>query len=374
MSIPLTDDLRDRLALHLVPGVGPRIMQALLERFGSPGSALRASAPQLSEVAHVGTKLVASIAAAASGEAVAAELEHVERHGVRLLPLGTPEYPARLVTIGDPPSFLYVRGELRAEDANAVALVGSRHPTAYGRRVVAQLAAGLVRAGLTVVSGLARGIDGAAHRAALEAGGRTVAVLAGGLSGIYPPEHAELAKEVAASGALVTESCMLQEPIAGLFHARNRIISGLSLAVVIVEAAERSGALITASHAADQGRPVLAVPGPVDNPASAGCHDLMRKGAILCRGIDDVLEEVHGVSAMVQAKNAEISRPVPATPPPGLDVTQLRIWDFLGGGNRTMDEMGQQLGLAVPQLTTSLLMLEMRKAVRRLPGSRYERC
>jgi DNA processing protein len=164
---------------------------------------------------------------------------------------------------------------------------------------------------------------------------------------------------------------MEQEPLAGLFPARNRIISGLCRAVVIVEAAERSGALITASHAAEQGRSVLAVPGPVDGAASGGANELIRKGAVLCRGVDDVLEELHGVSAMAQA--GPPAPPPPAAPPPGLDEEQRRAWEALADGPLHLDQLVQRLGLAVPQVTGALMMLEMRKAVRRLPGNRYER-
>src|SRR5205085_6693951 len=196
------------------------------------------------------------------------------------------------------PHLLYIRGTLTAQDAKAIAVVGSRHCSSYGKRMAERLAGGLARAGYTIVSGLARGIDGAAHHAALEAGGRTIAVLAGGLSSIYPPEHAKLAEDIERSGAVLTESSMEQQPLPNTFPVRNRIISGLSRAVVLVEAAQRSGALITATHAADQGRSVLAVPGPVDADASGGTNELIRKGAVLCRGVEDVLEEIHGVSAM----------------------------------------------------------------------------
>jgi DNA processing protein len=202
-------------------------------------------------------------------------------------------------------------------------------------------------------------------------------VLAGGLSRVYPPEHGELANAVMASGALLTEAGMEQEPQAGMFPARNRIISGLSQIVVLVEAGAQSGALHTATHAAEQGRTVMAVPGPVESEASAGCHRLIREGAVLCRGAEDVLEELHGVSAMARVAKAaeEVGPPAPATragPPPGLDETQRRVWEFLGGGARTLDEMAQRLALGVPQLSGTLLLLEMKKAVRRLPGNRYE--
>jgi DNA processing protein len=217
-----------------------------------------------------------------------------------------------------------------------------------------------------VVRGLARGIDGIAHRAALKAGGRTVAVLAGGLSRIYPPEHAELAGEVEGAGALLTEAPMRMEPLAAMFPARNRLISGLARGVVVIEAAIKSGALITARHAAEQGRPVFAVPGPLDSPSSAGTHHLVRQGAILIRGVEDVLEELEGVTSP-----AVPARPQPS--PADMDDTQRRIWEFLQEGPRQIDAMAQQLGLTVPQITAALLKLEMNKIIRRLPGNQYER-
>ncbi len=217
------------------------------------------------------------------------------------------------------------------------------------------------------MSGLARGIDGIAHRAALKAGGRTLAVLAGGLSRIYPPEHAELAGEVAAAGALLTEAPMAQEPLAGMFPARNRIISGLSRGVIIIEAAEKSGALITARHAAEQGRTAFAVPGPIDADSSAGTNALIREGAVLVRGAEDVIEELEGIRAPAAAP------PAPAAPPPELDEVQRRLWDFLADGARHLDEMAQRLSLPVPRLSGALMTMEMKKLVRRLPGNRYER-
>lgn len=372
MALTVSDDVRNLLTLSLVPGIGPRLTAALLERFGSAAAALRASSAELSAIPFITPRLAESIRQALERADVAAELERMERHGVRLIARGTPEYPPSLDTISDPPCLLYVRGALTAADANAVALVGSRHCTDYGRRVAARLAAGLVRAGVTVISGLARGIDGAAHRAALEAGGRTLAVLAGGLSRIYPPEHTELAREVEASGAVLTEAKMDQEPLAGLFPVRNRIISGLSKIIVLVEAAEKSGALITANHAADQGRTVLAVPGSIEASSSGGTNELIRKGAVLCRGVEDILEELHGVSAMAASHNNTPSAPAPSGPPPGLDDNQRRIWEMLTEACH-LDQLVQRLGLAVPQVSGALMMMEMKKVVRRLPGNRYER-
>ncbi len=377
MAITVSDDVRDLLTLSLVPGIGPRLTAALLERFGSAAAALRASVADLCAIPYITPRLAESIRQSSERSDAAAELERMERHDVRLIARGTPEYPASLANIDDPPYLLYVRGTLTTADTNTVALVGSRHCTDYGRRVAARLASGLVRAGVTVVSGLARGIDGAAHRAALQAGGRTLAVLAGGLSRIYPPEHADLAREVEASGAILSEAKMEQEPLAGLFPVRNRIISGLSKVIVLIEAAQKSGALITASHAAEQGRTVMAMPGSVEASSSGGTNELIRKGAVLCRGVDDILEELHGVSAMAMAeKNAAsvpTAPPVPLGPPPGLDDNQRRIWETMTEACH-LDQLVQRLGLAVPQVSGALMRMEMKKVVRRLPGNRYERC
>jgi DNA processing protein len=375
MSAP-ADDLRDLLALHLVPNLGPRRTAALLAHFGSAAAARRASAAQLAQAPLLGPKLADAVARDLAAAGPDAELALLERHRTRLLVLGTPDYPPPLAEIDDAPHLLYCRGELTDADREAVALVGSRDCTDYGRRVTARLAAGLARAGVTVVSGLARGIDGVAHREALAAGGRTLAVLANGLSRVYPPEHLDLAREVEQRGALLSESPMAQGPLAPLFPARNRIISGLCRVVVLVEAAEKSGALITAEHAAEQGRTVMAVPGPVDSAASGGTNALLRVGAGVCRSVDDVLEELRGVSAQSQIARATAATappPPPKAPPPQLDETQQRLWDFLAAGPRSVDDMAQQLGLPAARLTTTLTLLEMKKVVKRLPGNRFER-
>ncbi len=374
MSAELSPEVRALLALHLVPGLGPRLTAALLERFGSAVRVLAASVEELLQIPYLGEKVATRIHGALESADVGAELKQMAEHGIELRVLGSPDYPAALAPLHAPPPLLYVRGTFAEADARAVAIVGSRSCTPYGKRVAERLAVELARAGYVIVSGLARGTDGHAHRGALQAGGRTLAVLAGGLAHIYPPEHKDLAVQVAASGALLTESCMRQEPLANLFPARNRIISGLSRAVVIVEAAEKSGALITAEHAAEQGRPVFAVPGPIDSPASAGTNALIRDGAILCRGVEDVLEELEGLPPpTLPGASAPAAPAAPTGPPPGLDESQRRVWDFLAEGPRHLDEMVQQLGLSVPQLSGILLTLEMKKVLRRLPGNRYER-
>jgi len=277
-----------------------------------------------------------------------------------------PTYPANLATIDDRPHLLFVKGTLEARDDKAIAIVGSRACTSYGRRLAERMGRTSPRAGWTVVSGLARGIDGCAHRGALQAKGRTLAVLAGGLSKIYPPEHAELASEVAGSGALITESCMLMEPMATLFPARNRIISGLSRAVVVIEAAEKSGALITARLAAEQGREVFVVPGAVDSPASAGTHQLLRKGAKMVRHADDVLEDMQALPGLADEKSREAVLPV------GLDDVQQKMWEALAE-RRNVEQLAEQLAVPMSELTRHLMTLELKRIVRRLPGNWYER-
>jgi len=401
----LTPELADHLALALVPGLGPKLTAALLEHFGDAAAIRRATEAELEAVPLIGAKLAQRFASSFTKVDVAAEWALIQRHGVELLRLGEPGYPPELASISDPPPLLYLRGKLTPADRHAVSIVGSRTCSSYGLRIAERLASGLARAGWTVISGLARGIDGAAHRAALAAGGRTIAVLAGGLSSIYPPEHADLAEQVAACGALITETPMTMAPQAGMFPARNRIISGMSRAVVVVEANVRSGALITVSHAAEQGREVFAVPGPVDSPASAGCLELIRKGARLVRTADDILEDLRGLSPLAEpipvsvppllhskkaAATARTSEPAatlfdtPAGrsatagdstgPTSGLDLDGplKAVWDALVQP-RHADELARDTGLPASELAMILMKLEMKRQIRRLPGNQYER-
>lgn len=372
--------VREHLALALVPELGPKRTRAVLRHFGSPAAALAATADQLADLPAFGSKVAGRIASAMRGVNVAAEWELIERHGVSVLPVDHPNYPEQLAAFDDAPPLLYLRGEILPADRQAVGIVGSRQCTSYGRRMAERLAAGLVRAGYTVISGLARGIDGAAHRSALDAGGRTLAVLAGGLSRIYPPEHADLAERVVENGAILTETPMTVEPQPGMFPARNRIISALSRAVVIVEAGERSGALITATHAAEQGREVFTVPGQSDSPASAGCLDLIRKGARMIRHVDDLLEDLGGLSVPIPVPRQSLPRtqsqspppPKPSGPPPGLDDTQRRIWDHLTEP-RHIDDLSRDLDLPAGELVRTLTLLEMKKVVRKMPGNVFGR-
>ncbi len=360
------DDLVDTLRLSLISGVGPRIRQALLERFGSARAALAAAPSELRTVHGVGPKLTHKIAGADHEIDVEAEIALCREHGIDILTESHVAYPRVLREIHDPPGVLFVRGALKPNDALAIGIVGTRHGTQYGLRQAERLAGGLARAGLTIISGLARGVDAAAHRGALGAGGRTIAVLASGVMNIYPPEHDKLAEEVAAQGALVSESPPRAEPLAGTFPQRNRLISGMSLGVIVVEAAQRSGALITARHAMEQGREVFAVPGNVDSRTSRGCHQLIRDGAKLVESADDVLEEL---GPLVEAAPRDDGQVIHHPAELLLNELEQQVLSAIGGEATPIDRIVSQTGLPVQQVLSTLSVLEMRRLVRRLSGA-----
>jgi DNA processing protein len=331
---------------------------------------LAASASQLRRVPGIGGKLSETIARAREDNDVAAELALCRASGIQVLTPEMPEYPQRLLEIYDPPGILYARGELRGEDALTIGIVGSRHATHYGATQAERLASALVRAGYTVASGLARGIDAAAHRGALVAGGRTVAVLGSGLLNIYPPEHVDLADEVASSGVLLSEAPPRARPLAGAFPQRNRLISGLSLGIIVIEASLRSGALITARHAMEQGREVFAVPGRIDNPLSKGCHALIRDGAKLIESVDDVLEELGPLARPAPTGDGRtIQHPVELQ----LNEIEQQVLAAIPAGATTIDEVVRASRLATPQVLATISALEMRRVVRRLGGNTIAR-
>jgi DNA processing protein len=357
----------DTLRLALVPGVGPRLRQALLERFETPSDVLAAALSDLRSVQGIGPKLAGSIAASSDNAEAEAQIELCEANCVQILVADDPAYPRVLKEIHDPPAVLFVRGELTSDDALAVAIVGSRHGTQYGKVQAERLAGSLARAGMTVVSGLARGIDGAAHRGALEAGGRTVAVLGSGVLNIYPPEHVDLANEICEQrGAVISEMPPHFAPIGGSFPQRNRIITGLSMGVIVVEAAERSGALISARHAMEQGREVFAVPGRIDNRMSRGCHRLLRDGACLVESIDDVLEALGPlVEPMQQADGTQVHHPAELQ----LNEIERTILSAIDTEPTALDAVAITSGLPIHQVLAAVSVLEMRHLVRRASGS-----
>ncbi len=362
-------DLVHALRLALIPGVGPRTRQALLERFGSPEGVFAAAAGELREVAGVGPKLTAKILAGSRGDANE-EIALCEAHQIRIVTESDPCYPRMLRELPDPPGVLFVRGDLEPHDTLAIGIVGTRHATQYGLRQAERLAGSLARAGLTIVSGLARGIDAAAHRGALAAGGRTLAVLASGVLNVYPPEHAQLAEQVAARGALLSEAPARSSPLPGAFPQRNRIISGLTLGTVVVEAGDRSGALITARHAMEQGREVFAVPGRVDGRTARGCHRLIRDGAKLVETADDVLEEL---GPLVEATPRDDGQLLHHPAELKLNDQEQKVLAAVGTESTSIDAIVAETGLAVPQVLSTISVLEMRRLVRRLSGNSVAR-
>jgi DNA processing protein len=296
------------------------------------------------------------------------ELDLAKRQGIRLVTLEDPGYPELLRTIPDPPLALYVSGSLRESDRVAVAIVGSRRASPYGTQCAERLAYELSLRGVTVVSGLARGIDSAAHRGALRASGRTLAVLGSGVQRIYPPEHEGLAHQVAGAGAVLSEYPMETEPLPHHFPRRNRIISGLSLGVVVVEAAARSGALITADCALEQGREVFAVPGPMTAVTSQGTHQLLKQGARLVTSVDDILEELR---LEPQAAAAPCQ---PCAVPSDLAASERQVLACVGQDQPSfIDSIAAQSGLAAAEVSSVLLQLELKRLVQQLPGKQFVR-
>ena len=358
------------IALNLAPELGSAQLTKLLQSFGGP-AALCAAPVEALERAGLKREAARRLAAVCrDGASVSRELAAAERAGARIVTQADADYPAALRTIADPPGALYIQGSAEPIDAApAVAIVGSRRASWYGVQCAERLAYDLALRGITVVSGLALGIDGAAHRGALKAGGRTAAVLGNGLGQIYPPQHAGLAEEVAASGWLISEFPMATDPFPFNFPRRNRIISGLSLGVVVVEAAVRSGALITADMALEQGREVFAVPGPVTAPTSHGTHELLKCGARLVASVEDILEELRLTAAESPAPSA--ARPDSSAS--GLLEDERRIVACLGAEPRDIDTIAQASGLRPSDASSLLLQLELKQVVRQLPGKQFVR-
>lgn len=360
------DDVLNALALTLVPGVGPRLQANLLDYFQSPAHVLDASPEQLQQVEGIGRKVAERIASPINRPAAKEMLKRCRDAAVRLLLKSKSHYPAMLKEVDDSPSILFCKGDIIEADRLAVAIVGSRRCTAYGRRQAERLGSALARAGFTIVSGLARGIDAAAHRGALNAGGRTIAVMATGVTDIYPPEHAELAVEISKRGAIVSEFPLDQKPRPGMFPQRNRIISGMSLGAIIIEATEKSGSLHTARHAMEQGREVFAVPGPIDSLASEGCHRLIRDGVTLIRNVDDVIAGLGPLmSPITSVSNETIHDPRELT----LNDQERVILAAIGGTATHLDEVIGSVDLEMSRALSTITVLEMKRFIRRLPGN-----
>ncbi|MEK6710974.1 MAG: DNA-processing protein DprA, partial [Nitrospinota bacterium] len=363
------------LVLQMLPGMTPEKLHRIIEVFGGPAEALSARLPDLAR--HAGRKAGEALEREAPGDMAARLRREAEAGGAGILTRDQADFPGALQTIFGVPGALYAEGKL-AEDAPspALAIVGTRHPSDYGRRMARELAGALAARGFTIVSGLAHGIDAEAHLGALEAGGRTLAVLGCGLGVQYPAGHQELRARIAAQGAVVSEFPWAATPYPANFPRRNRIISGLSAATIVIEAAHRSGALVTAKLAAEQGREVMALPGPVHTGRSAGCHQLIKDGALLVEGAEDVVAALPSF-VREQAKIAppppeeEDAAPGPADPP--LSETEEALMGRLANGENSIEGLTRALGLRPEEVAGALLQLEIAGRVRRTSGGLYRK-
>jgi DNA processing protein len=354
-------DLGYWVGFNIVRGIGPTRLRALLDYFGDVARAWHAPSEELAR-AGLDRRSLKNLLAARSTLDLDRELERIAAVGAQVLTWESPIYPRLLREIADPPPVLYVKGTLTEEDAWAVAIVGTRRALAYGREVTRRLATALARSGITVVSGLARGIDAEAHWAALHAGGRTIAVFGCGIDRIYPPEHRKLAEEIMAHGALVSDYPLGTPPEGPNFPPRNRIISGLSLGVLVTQAGVRSGALITSDFAAEQGRDVFAVPGSILARGCAGTNALIQDGAKVVLGPEDVLEELN---LTMVAEQTEARQVLPA------DETEASLLAYLSAEPVHVDEILRQVNLPVAQVTSTLALMELKGMVRQVGGMKF---
>lgn len=357
------DDLRYWIGFQRIPGVGSRSILELNRRFGSLAAAWNASAADLAD-AGVNNRISSTISEHRTRIDLDHEMEELDRHDLTAVTYDDVIYPRLLREIDHPPAVLYVRGDLRPEDDVSIGMVGTRRATQYGIDMAKRLASDLARSEVTVVSGLALGVDTASHRAALEAGGRTIAVCGCGLDTVYPPKNRRLAHEIAANGALISEYPVGTKPDARNFPARNRIISGIVRGLIVVEAPRKSGALITASFAADQGRDVYAVPGSALSRASDGCHKLIRDGATLVTNARQIMEALN----IESAHSAVQSRMVL----PESDVER-DLFELIGAEPRHINELCRESNLTIQETNGLLLAMELKGLIRQQGAQHYVR-
>ena len=377
----LNQNLKYWVALKWVEGVGNVGFKALLEAFGTPQKVFEAPLSMIKAVPGIGDKTAPQIKSFKDWKKVEKELEFADRTCVSIVTSQDPLYPSQLLSTYDYPAFLYVKGHLKEDDVN-VAVVGSRTASTYGKFTTERLCRELVLRGITVISGLARGIDSAAHRGALSGKGRTIAVLGCGLDVVYPPENEKLFTEISLQGALISEFPFGTPPNAPNFPTRNRIISGISLGVVVVEASEKSGSLITARIALEQGREVFAVPGSIDSSGSRGTNKLIKQGAKLIENVEDILEEIlpqvtrapKSVKPDQRQKQPEDHQKIlTLSPDPVLKETEKTVWQVLSQKPVHIDQIITSTGLTAHEVLVILLNLELQGLIEQKPGKTYMR-
>ena len=354
-------DKRYWIGFNLIKGIGAVRMQALIQYFGDLEVAWNAAPIELAR-AGLGLKVIERIVQARQNVDLEKIWAKIESQDIKILTWEDEMYPQRLKEIDQPPPVLYIRGDYLPDDLFAVAIVGTRRVTAYGRQITEELAAYLAANGITVISGLARGVDAIAHQTALKAGGRTIGVLGSGVDKIYPPEHRGLAEKMMAQGAIVSDYAPGTPPDASNFPPRNRIISGLSLAVVVIEAGETSGALITAEFAAEQGREIFAVPGSILAPQSKGTNKLIQNGALPLLSVNDLMQALD-LTRMNKQKAAR--KMIPS------DETEARLMTVLSEEPVHVDEIRNQTELPIEKVSATLALMELKGMVRQVGGMNY---
>jgi DNA processing protein len=355
------DDKKFWIGFNLIKGIGAVRMQGLVAYFGDLESAWRASMAVLAE-AGLGLKVIERVLQARENVDLDKVWEKIEKQGIKILTWQDEVYPLRLKEINQPPPVLYIRGEYLPDDLFAVAVVGTRRVTPYGRQITEELSSFLAANGMTVISGLARGVDSIAHKSALKAGGRTIGILGSGVDRIYPPEHRGLAEQMMESGAIISDYAPGTPPDASNFPPRNRIISGLSLAVVVIEAGETSGALITAEFAAEQGREVFAVPGSILAPQSKGTNKLIQSGALPLLSVNDLMQALD-ITRVGEQKAAR--KVVPG------DAIEAKLLSVLGNEPLHVDEIRNQSELPIEKVSSVLALMELKGMVRQVGGMNY---
>ncbi len=356
------------LALNLTPGIGSTLMRRLLKRFKTPEAVFHAPPKELLRIEGLGEKVVKEIQKGPLEKTVQRELSLLKEAGAKIVTFKDEKYPKRLKEIYDPPQLLYMRGELKQEDEFAVSIVGSRKTTPYGRWFTEKVSQELARYGVTIVSGMARGIDSLAHWGATSGGGRTIAVLGCGVDVIYPSENRNLFARIIDQGAILSEFPMGSPPEGGHFPRRNRIISGLSIGVVVVQANEKSGSLITANYALEQGREVFAVPGNVGTESSRGTHRLIKQGAKLVESSEDILEEI----LPQWQRKGEATQKV-ETPKPDLTQEERALYELLGETPLHIDVMIRESRLDPGKVSSLLLNLELKGLASQWPGKCFSK-
>ena len=365
------EDVTDWIALNMIPGVGGSVFKRLVDSFGSPKAVLSASRKELGRIRGLTPLVCQAIEEYRDRVPIERELDLIQKHNVKVITIRDDSYPANLKAIYDPPQVLYVKGEILPGDSFSVSVVGTRTASAYGKMAAERLSKQLASRGITIVSGMAYGVDTAAHKGALEAGGRTIAIVGNGVDIVYPSGNVGLCEEIVKSGAVVSEFAMSSPPLRGNFPRRNRLISGIALGTLVVEAPERSGALLTADFALEQGREVFAVPGQIFSEVSKGTNNLIKQGAKLIQSVDDIIDELP--NRLGEKPGTEDNTWKDEQIESQLAGDEKAVWKAISASPIHIDDVSKVAGLPSYKVSVSLVTLELKGLIRQLPGKMFAR-